>query len=474
VTDAIVAAGSAVEPRRIIVTGAGGFVGRHLVDRLVGAAALVTGIGRGAQPADWPSGARWLRADLAEPALYAFALAEADCVVHLAAVTGKASRADFFRGNVDVTNTLLAACRAAGVRRFVFVSSIAAGFANRRHYHYADSKIAAEALVRASPLTSLIVRPTMILGPGSPIEQSLARLARLPVSPIFGNGRRLVEPVDVEDVADALAGLAQAPEIKPGTIELGGPERYDLRTLYARLRSARGASAAPRFLYLPLGFARWGLALVERPLLRLLPLTAGQLATFANDSVAAAGEVPLGRLQPRRTSPRPSMPDPTSARRPTLKPTSLPAQTNDERRMLAAEGNQILRYLIGAAPDDYQVDKYVDLHQHRPLLPQNAFDNVLLRAARSGQMGLALADTYSGLMLRTSVVRSKLVAALAIAESSGASSVVIARPHAGGKLTLVVMAVRGSLSLLTLFIAALALGPLHLMLGARPGRAARD
>jgi nucleoside-diphosphate-sugar epimerase len=174
----------------IVVTGAGGFVGGKLVARLRAAGEAVVGIGRGAEPAGWPEGVIWVKADLLDPAGYEAALSGAKCVVHLAAITGKARRAEYMRGNVEATRALLGACARAGVQRFVFVSSIATTFAQRQSYHYADSKIAAERLVRAAPIAWVIVRPTMILGPGSPIEESLGKLAGLPVSPVFGAAGR--------------------------------------------------------------------------------------------------------------------------------------------------------------------------------------------------------------------------------------------------------------------------------------------
>jgi nucleoside-diphosphate-sugar epimerase len=89
-----------------------------------------------------------VRADLAEPATYRDALTGAQTVVHVAATTGKARPAVYERNNVQATRALLEASAAAGVARFVFISSIAAAFPDRRYYPYAESKIAAEAAVR--------------------------------------------------------------------------------------------------------------------------------------------------------------------------------------------------------------------------------------------------------------------------------------------------------------------------------------
>lgn len=286
----------------IVVTGAAGFVGRRLVDILSAAGEQVVAIDRLPALPGLPDKAKLVVADLIEPKTYETALDGADCVIHLAAVTGKAKPEAFQRVNVDATKALLQASEAAGVRRFVFMSSIAVTFAARKSYPYADSKIAAEALVRTSSIEWTIVRPTMILGPGSPIEASLTRLSRLPVTPVFGDGRRQVEPIDVNDVVQFLAGVVRDSAAANQVVELGGPDTYRITDLLARLRERSAGS--PRFAHIPLDLTRDFLAIIEGPFLKFLPFTAGQLATFANDSLATHHPLVSRHLPTRRQSPQ--------------------------------------------------------------------------------------------------------------------------------------------------------------------------
>jgi nucleoside-diphosphate-sugar epimerase len=179
------------------------------------------------------------------------------------------------------------AARAAGVPRFIFVSSIAAGFPDRRGYPYAASKSEAEQIVLAAGLDTLVIRPTMVLGPGSPVLTGLRRLAGAPLGIVFGSGRVPVQPIHRDDLVDLLLGALSLDPLGGRTIEVGGPETIDLIDLLRRIRRVRTAGAGP-MLHLPLGPTRALLSVLEPALFSLLPFTAGQLASFANPGVARA------------------------------------------------------------------------------------------------------------------------------------------------------------------------------------------
>lgn len=283
----------------LFLTGSSGFVGRRVVARLVARSAsdvrlLVREPTRAALPEPGPHGWRYVSGDLlGEAQPWTEALAGVDTVVHLAALTGKGSRRAHFAANLEATRRLVNASRAAGVRRFLHVSSVAAGYADRRHYHYGNAKAAAEAVVAESGLETLVVRPTMVLGPGSPVLANLVRMATLSRPLIFGRDHP-VQPIHVEDLAAMLVAALDLPVWRGQTVEVGGPEVVDLRRIIAQIRQARGLPARSP-LALPLEPMRTLLGLVEPLLLPLLPFTAGQLAGFANPIVAAPlpADVPL-------------------------------------------------------------------------------------------------------------------------------------------------------------------------------------
>lgn len=273
----------------LFLTGATGFVGQALLPRLLARPGFdVTCLVRDPVRLTTPAGLaapRVVRGDLADGAAIAAALSGCETVLHLAASTGKATAAAHDLANLQGTRSLLAAAVQAGVRRFIYVSTIAAGFPDQRFYAYARSKAAAEVAVRESGLDWTIIRPTIVLGTASPIATAFARLAGGPAVMMFGNGSARVQPIDVIDLAELLAAVTESTTCSHDTIDAGGPEELSFEELLTGVRHQLRGSRTP-VLHLPLTPLRFALAAVEPILFPLLPLTAGQLAAFANDSVA--------------------------------------------------------------------------------------------------------------------------------------------------------------------------------------------
>jgi nucleoside-diphosphate-sugar epimerase len=272
----------------LFLTGASGFIGRFVLNFVARRGHNVVVLRRTPPSADRSaaeSATTTVPGDLLDPSSYADALHGIDTVVHLAAATGNAARDVHHRVNAEATAQLLDASARAGVRRFLFVSSIAVCFADAPHYHYAASKRAAERAVRESGLRYTILRPTIVLGPDSPIGRRFRSLAQLPVIPIFGDGRVRMQPVDVRDVAALIGAVIASDWFENDTVEVGGPDELTLEDLLSRLhRKLR--DRPPRTIHLPLGPIRSALGLLERMSAALVPVTAGQLASFANDSIA--------------------------------------------------------------------------------------------------------------------------------------------------------------------------------------------
>jgi nucleoside-diphosphate-sugar epimerase len=271
--------------RSILITGASGFLGGRLLKQLAGAADRVVCLGRRKPPAD-ASNVEFIGGDLLDRESCRRALKGCNVVLHLAAATGKHRPEEYFRVNRGGSEMILQQAKEAGIEWFCYVSTIATKFHNRFRYYYAESKQQAEELVRASGLKWTIVRPTMIFGPGSPVQEGLRRMALLPIVPIFGDGSVPVQPVFVDDAANVIAGLLDRSAAGGQTVEIGGPEVLSLEELLLRMRRAAGVGNG-RVVHLPVGPIAACLAAVEPILRPVMPITAGQLASFVNPGTAA-------------------------------------------------------------------------------------------------------------------------------------------------------------------------------------------
>jgi len=217
----------------VLVTGADGFLGGH-VARAVAARGVSVRRWTFRSPGD-------VQGDLLDSRLVDRAVAGIESVVHCAGVINASSGRDFWRVNVEATRRLGAAARAAGVDRFVFVSSSDVVFSPGARY--GASKLAAEEALATADLADLrVVRPTVIYGPGDRKNVwTMVQLARrVPVAyPLPGPGAGRRQPIWVEDVARALARLALEEGGAP-VRHLGGPERLTVRQMVELILDATG------------------------------------------------------------------------------------------------------------------------------------------------------------------------------------------------------------------------------------------
>ena len=269
-------------PMIVFITGATGFIGRKVVKRLVAAGHELRALCRRPDP---DVEMNWIPGDLERPESYRFALEGVDAIIHLGALTGKALATRHDRVNHAATRALYNAARRTHIRRFLFASTIAVRYPEKANHPHAQAKEAAERALRDGQPTTVVVRPTLVLGAESPIGTQLAQLARLPLTPIFGNGLTRIQPVHVDDVADAFVDLTLTPNITRATIELGGPEALTLDELMRRFRTAAGLRPRP-IAHLPMALSTSLLTRLEPLFFSVLPVTAEQLYAFRYDSTA--------------------------------------------------------------------------------------------------------------------------------------------------------------------------------------------
>lgn len=232
------------------------------------------------------SAVEWLAADLTEANRYEPALTRCSTVIHLAAATGRRAAAVYHRDNYEATKTLLDACVRCGVSNFLFMSTIAVHAADQSLYPYADSKRRAEELIAASPLNYTILRPCMVFGPGAPVLEALAKIAGAPVTPLPDGGRAQVQPVCVADLAAFVAHVLDRNWFSRSTVELGGRDVVDMRSLLCRIRHQLGKPKAPA-LSVPRPAALLAARMAELCFPSNPPLSRGQMTAFMADGTAA-------------------------------------------------------------------------------------------------------------------------------------------------------------------------------------------
>lgn len=258
--------------RRVAVTGATGFIGSHVVDRLLhDNATTVVALGRTrsrqARLSHWDNHRLdFVLTDILDRAgALADALRGCDAIVH-AAYGNTGEPAQRWAVSVNGTAAVLAAARAAGVARLVHVSSmsvynVTAGAVidedcapvstEPGDLSYAPQKLAAEQLVLApseDPMEVVCVQPTVVYGPWGPLwtARPLRRLAGDNTCLPSGAGG-LCDVVHVHDVAEGIAFLASAPGVHSRRFLLSGPNRVSWGEFYDRYRDMLGL---PR-LHLP-------------------------------------------------------------------------------------------------------------------------------------------------------------------------------------------------------------------------------
>jgi nucleoside-diphosphate-sugar epimerase len=160
--------------------------------------------------------------DLADLSSLRKAVDGVTAIVHLAAVTHSRSPRQYEEVNVRGTANLLKASRAAGVRRFLFVSTRAIALEGGA---YSRSKHRAERVVRKSALEWTIVRLPELYGAGSRegVDRVIARARYSRFVPIVGHGGDLLCPLHIDDVVRACVGALESPKTIEQTYTLAGP-----------------------------------------------------------------------------------------------------------------------------------------------------------------------------------------------------------------------------------------------------------
>jgi uncharacterized protein YbjT (DUF2867 family) len=246
---------------RILVLGAGGFIGRHVAAALRRAGhEVVAGkvdFARALDAADW------------RPALRGI-----DAVINAVGIIRERGARRFEALHDAAPRALFDACAVSGVRRVVQISALGADEAARSRFHL--SKRAADEHLAALELDWTVVQPSLVFGADGNSARLFALLAALPLTPLPGDGGQRVQPIHVEDLAELVLKLIEAPIRR--RVEAVGNREVTVREWLRILRAQMGSGEA-RFLEIPL----WAIPLERETLDMLLrgntgsPVLAGEI-----------------------------------------------------------------------------------------------------------------------------------------------------------------------------------------------------
>lgn len=257
---------------RVLVTGATGFIGRHLVRALAGAGADVIAVSRRA-PAErhagaaanspGPPGLRWVQADFAEPGVAARTLEalQPDVVYHLAGHSTGSSGVEHveptFTSLLESSVHLLLAAHRHPVRRIVLPASLNEPFLAADEVPsspYAAAKWATSAYARMFHslyrVPVVLARPFMVYGPGQGAEKLVPYVTRCLLQgqpPRVSQGKWAADWTYIDDVVEGMLAAGACPAIEGRTLDLGTGETHSTREVVDLLSEMTCGRAAVQF-----------------------------------------------------------------------------------------------------------------------------------------------------------------------------------------------------------------------------------
>ncbi len=253
------------EAKQIALTGATGFVGRHVVSRLLSRGYRIHALVRDPQKLTTKdTNLKPVAGDLFDDYAMEELLHGCDAVVHLIGIIMEKPSAGqtFQRIHVEATQRLLAATKRAGITRWIQMSALGSRPAAVSIYH--RTKWQAEEAVRNSGLCWTIFRPSIIHGPDGEFMRMVKNFWTKrfpPFVPYFGagvfgkNGAGRLQPICVEDVATCFSDAVNNPLAGGETYPLGGPDVLTWPQLYTIVRNHLPSSRNKRIIAVPAWYA---------------------------------------------------------------------------------------------------------------------------------------------------------------------------------------------------------------------------
>lgn len=238
---------------KILLTGATGFLGRHIARVFLNAGHDVIGVMRGPdRAAQRMPGMQSRRVDYHDalaPDAWLTLVAGMDLVINAVGILRESGRQTFDVLHHRAPAALFHACAQSGVKRVLQISALGADTSITPYFR---SKHAADRILADLAGDYVIVQPSLVYGPGGDSARLFSSMVRLPIIPLPGRGDQWIQPVFIDDLVGVITALAQLPEPPARRIPVVGPAALTLKAFYIRLRRALNVPGKARFMSVPM------------------------------------------------------------------------------------------------------------------------------------------------------------------------------------------------------------------------------
>lgn len=248
---------------RILITGASGFIGSHLVTALRRDGHEVRAYVR--DPRRFRQGGQGIttvKGDFSADHStddWLPRLKQVDVVINAVGIIRESRGQPFDALHTRAPIALFRACEAAGIKRVIQISALGADASAVSRYH--QSKLAADNTLRGLDLDWAVLLPSIVYGPGAKSMTLFRALAALPLIPLVSRGEQAIQPIHIDDLTRAVRRLVASPTPLRADIEMVGPTPVQMRDLLSKLRAWLGLGPA-RFVSIPYPLARQATRLV--------------------------------------------------------------------------------------------------------------------------------------------------------------------------------------------------------------------
>ncbi|EDN68512.1 NAD-dependent epimerase/dehydratase [Beggiatoa sp. PS] len=285
---------------QILLTGASGFIGQHLLSALMAKGYQIVACVR--QPNQWQARfpeVKWLACDYAkdhEPHIWLPRLEQIDVVINAVGIIRETRGQRFEDLHTHAPIALFKAAEQLGIRKILQISALGADEKAESAYHL--SKRAADEALLTLTVDAMIIQPSIVIGRGGGSSTLFSAMAALPVIPVIGSGEQPIQPIAIEDLTACVLALLRNWPSSNQRIELVGAQRMTFLQLLIMIRNGLTLKPAPTW-HIPLPIMKWLASINDR--LGIGPLTSESLGMLLRGNCGDPAQMTaITGIKPRR------------------------------------------------------------------------------------------------------------------------------------------------------------------------------